>query len=60
MKNKKLAILAAICLVTATTAVATGCKKKPVTVDPVYEVTLNVPIAAIILNFGNIFYLRKS
>mgnify|MGYP003308769636 CR=1 FL=1 len=40
MKNKKLAILAAICLVTATTAVVTGCKK-PEPVAPVYEVTLD-------------------
>lgn len=38
MKNKKLAILAAVCLVTATAAVTTACKKPAA---PTYEVTLS-------------------
>ncbi len=38
MKNKKLAILAAVCLVTATAAVTTACKKPS---EPTYEVTLS-------------------
>ena len=41
MKNKKLAILAAMCLVTATAATVTACKPTPVKpTGPVYEVTV--------------------
>ncbi len=41
MKNKKLAILAAFCLVTATATVATGCKK-PEPAGPAYGVDITL------------------